>query len=123
MLRRPTRTTRTDTLFPDTTLFRSARSLDRLADPGDDDRVFLFLRGGRGGVLRHRGHRGDQQGRAGAGQQGGAERAELITRIHFVSPNIDSVLTNAVEHHNMIRTEEPRVGEEGVSTCRYRWSP
>src|SRR3546814_13261028 len=29
-------------------------------------------------------------------------RAELITRIHFVSPSIDSVLTNAVEHRNMI---------------------
>src|SRR3546814_6951158 len=103
MLRRPTRTTRTDTLFPDTTLFRSARSLDRLADPGDDDRVFLFLRGGRGGVLRHRGHRGDQQGRAGAGQQGGAERAELITRIHFVSPNIDRSEEHTSELQSLMR--------------------
>src|SRR3546814_10024212 len=34
MIRRPPRSTRTDTLFPYTTLFRSAR-LDRVSDRGD----------------------------------------------------------------------------------------
>src|SRR3546814_8518458 len=46
MIRRPTRTTRTDTLFPTTTLFRSAGPAQRIADhhrdrggnAGPDDR-------------------------------------------------------------------------------------
>src|SRR3546814_13359071 len=34
MIRRPPRSTRTDTLFPYTTLFRSADALSRYPDPG-----------------------------------------------------------------------------------------
>src|SRR6056297_3967216 len=34
MIRRPPRSTRTDTLFPYTTLFRSHRTTDFLVDPG-----------------------------------------------------------------------------------------
>src|SRR3546814_7579980 len=46
MIRRPPRSTRTDTLFPYTTLFRSAGRVVRgavLADPGDGD-MSTFLR-------------------------------------------------------------------------------
>src|SRR3546814_7516172 len=46
MIRRPPRSTRTDTLFPDTTLFRSEPARQRLAlgrqavgDDGDEDQV------------------------------------------------------------------------------------
>src|SRR3546814_17627147 len=38
MIRRPPRSTRTDTLFPYTTLFRSGRSGDRQGLSGDDER-------------------------------------------------------------------------------------
>src|SRR3546814_13121055 len=41
MLLRPPRSTRTDTLFPDTTLFRSLFSIDRW---GDRDRAALVVR-------------------------------------------------------------------------------
>src|SRR3546814_16262190 len=35
------------------------------------------------------------------------------------------VLTNLGEYQDSkhLRSEESRVGKEGVSTCRYRWSP
>src|SRR3546814_1753532 len=52
MLRRPPRSTRTDTLFPDTTLFRSEalrRRQDGRADRGDDQ-----ARDDRNGRPRHR---------------------------------------------------------------------
>src|SRR3546814_19062425 len=29
----------------------------------------------------------------------------------------------AADHHALVRSEERRVGKEGVSTCRSRWSP
>src|SRR3546814_3683446 len=42
MIRRPPRSTRTDTLFPYTTLFRSAGCLDRLADLYEAHRTELM---------------------------------------------------------------------------------
>src|SRR3546814_5809943 len=47
MIRRPTRSTRTDTLFPYTTLFRS-----QYRDIGMMQRIFQFARG-RPGIERH----------------------------------------------------------------------
>src|SRR3546814_19694285 len=44
MIRRPPRSTRTDTLFPYTTLFRSARRLVRAADPKEDPDGLADLR-------------------------------------------------------------------------------
>src|SRR3546814_12642655 len=44
MLRRPPRSTRTDTLFPDTTLFRSPGSLAKIASGGELSRFMLALR-------------------------------------------------------------------------------
>src|SRR3546814_8249810 len=60
MIRRPPRSTRTDTLFPYTTLFRSLEVFVRRDD------LDVHLRGlGLGGPVRHRGHRvglaGDEQ--------------------------------------------------------------
>src|SRR3546814_10321934 len=42
MIRRPPRTTRTDTLFPFTELFRSVRGLEQL-DPGNSDARYFQL--------------------------------------------------------------------------------
>src|SRR3546814_7460369 len=48
MIRRPPRATRTDTLFPYTTLFRSHIDLAELLDPSEDGVQFAFHRGGFG---------------------------------------------------------------------------
>src|SRR3546814_5443991 len=44
MIRRPPRSTRTDTLFPYTTLFRSAHLLHRLVERQAEDRLALDVR-------------------------------------------------------------------------------
>src|SRR3546814_20201602 len=99
MRRRPPRSTRTDTLLPYTTLFRSsfhhlitlptyhtaALSTDNLAKE-------YF---GRAGML---------------GYVLNVQRQEIRQGIA------------CVKHQNM-RSEERRVGKECVSTCRSRWSP
>src|SRR3546814_20844389 len=43
MIRRPPRSTRTDTLFPYTTLFRSARCVDHAFQAVDDEEVTLLV--------------------------------------------------------------------------------
>src|SRR3546814_8048279 len=61
MIRRPPRSTRTDTLFPYTTLFRSTRCFchfsspiaDRVGGPGRDAPDFLGLDGKRDAQIRH----------------------------------------------------------------------
>src|SRR3546814_16102909 len=132
MIRRPPRSTRTDTLFPYTTLFRSR---DRLAhgpghpDPrevlvaaqfGEDDRdlriadvraEFLLDVGrdlGRGESAGH--HVADQRYRDLAV---GADR------------NRDDEFGIAPDRHMhlVVRSEARRVGNEYVSTCRSEWWP
>src|SRR3546814_14710327 len=99
MIRRPPRSTRTDTLFPYTTLFRTGG----------------FLTGGAGG-----GTLGVQQNGAGTFtidstivDNGGATS--------FVKGGTGTVVLTGANSHT--RSEERRVGKEGVSTCRSRWSP
>src|SRR3546814_19945984 len=101
MIRRPPRSTRTDTLFPYTTLFRSHADGDQTsqgitrgfrfstsANVDDSDRaVDLDLGPQRGGP-------GLQVGKDAVGGRGIGERSEAR-----------------------------RVGKECVSTCRSRWSP
>src|SRR3546814_14820540 len=100
MIRRPPRSTRTDTLFPYTTLFRSARSGEvglGVADVGQrllerrrvDDLLALEVLGGEG---RDR------------------DRHVLKALRRPLRGDDD-------------RSEERRVGKECVSTCRSRWSP
>src|SRR3546814_17518385 len=100
MIRRPPRSTRTDTLFPNTTLFRSLRR----AGVDLEARVAELHDVAGAGLLE-----------ALAGQvpvhdvpAAGAE-AELDRR--------------RVDHPRVTRSEERRVGKECVSTCRSRWSP
>src|SRR3546814_17422019 len=66
MIRRPPRSTRTDTLFPYTTLFRSARR-ERAPAPHWDDRAHHPRLGGGGRARLPRHHRGDHDGVAGRG--------------------------------------------------------
>src|SRR3546814_17867095 len=136
MIRRPPRSTRTDTLFPYTTLFRSADAA-RLAN-------------GLHPALEH------APGRHGGRNVHGAFLTysyQYWTRIMFSSvrsrcvgtplgpspwqrrfqkrkPPRESLLAQAIPPpgrdrfaHDGRRSEERRVGKEGVSKCRSRWWP
>src|SRR3546814_11383343 len=117
MIRRPPRSTRTDTLFPYTTLFRSrAHGHDRgwwsRADRRHESapvqtpivtaeqQANLATRD-----ARERLERGLRRGRDAVVDPGQA--VAFAERLQAVRQ----------------RSEERRVGKECVSTCRYRWSP
>src|SRR3546814_16659653 len=104
MIRRPPRSTRTDTLFPYTTLFRSA--LAGLAGTGRLD----------GGVQRQ------QVGLLGDVLDQGDDVADLLRRRRQrLDPAVAALgLLGGLPRH---RSEERRVGKECVSTFRSRWSP
>src|SRR3546814_19056787 len=115
MIRRPPRSTRTDTLFPYTTLFRSPI-------PGTNN----YLVGGAPLVndLRpfHEGKDIAEFQRnelllfgANLEWDMGPITAKSITG--YVKP------TFRTRQDADFRSEERRVGKECVSTCRYRWSP
>src|SRR3546814_13970486 len=115
MIRRPPRSTRTDTLFPYTTLFRSLELVGELDLLGDGDAVL-----------------------------GDARRAERLVEddvaalrterhLHRVGENVDAAqhagarvgaeFNVLCSHDCPPRSEERRVGKGGVSTCRSWWSP
>src|SRR3546814_13867909 len=104
MIRRPPRSTRTDTLFPYTTLFRS-RAIEAIPALNKPD---LFACGG------------------------GVRNAFLMRRLAARLPKIHVRDTSALgvdpawveaSAFAWLRSEERRVGKECVSTCRSRWSP
>src|SRR3546814_5308913 len=64
MIRRPPRSTRTDTLFPYTTLFRSADLCARTFDGGDGQFDFRARRRARCRAREYRADRGQRQGRS-----------------------------------------------------------
>src|SRR3546814_11583349 len=98
MIRRPPRSTRTDTLFPYTTLFRS--------DHGHRD------------ALRQLPHRAVDDAAFTDDAVPGFGETELGILCGDDDVGAHRQL-NATAH----RSEERRVGKECVSTCRSRWSP
>src|SRR3546814_11549882 len=101
MIRRPPRSTRTDSLFPYTPLFRSHAS----------------------GIETTTGPLGQ-----GLGNSVGMALAERLLNARFGDALVDhytyviagdGCLMEGISH----RSEERRVGKECVSTCRSRWSP
>src|SRR3546814_14007277 len=101
MIRRPPRSTRTDTLFPYTTLFRSAcgagsRDGAAVDAPGEFDRRGVHIVAPRE-IL-----------------------AEQILAVIGLRRQAPEVAAGALDHE---RSEESRVGKECVSTCRSRGSP
>src|SRR3546814_20495356 len=112
MIRRPPRSTRTDTLFPYTTLFRSL--LESLIErAGIGPRALLREKGTPYADL------GLNNPDLTDAQLIDAmmEHPILINRPLVVSP-LGVKLCRPSE-----RSEERRVGKECVSTCRSRWSP
>src|SRR3546814_16558780 len=102
MIRRPPRSTRTDTLFPYTTLFRSADEAGqagrRRAD-GRRGRAFL------GAAAVGRSPRGNDR-----------LFREAAPQIQLGEIRLGGLVRRPA------RSEERRVGKEGASTCRSRWS-
>src|SRR3546814_20356736 len=126
MIRRPPRSTRTDTLFPDTTLFRSG------ALAGDAGTCIAF----RGLPPVERSHWvPGPHGRqcwlrfASPGLPGDTAWAQVFEPEGAANPpTLISLHGLCVESEHWgaavdARSEERRVGKEGVSTCRSRWSP
>src|SRR3546814_14245520 len=117
MIRRPPRSTRTDTLFPYTTLFRSDYGLVSSGSVGAIQRSLLQLEAD------------------GAEHFFGEPALDLndFMRIDLGGRGIVNVLAADVLYQKprlyatfllwLLRSEERRVGKECGSTCRSRWSP
>src|SRR3546814_16864866 len=107
MIRRPPRSTRTDTLFPYTTLFRSLGAFERTGAgiARIEDAVDILAEAGDVAVAAD-----DRQRRAGGDDARSFDKAVRGA----AAQRIGGILR---------RSEERRVGEECVSTCRSRWSP
>src|SRR3546814_20500310 len=109
MIRRPPRSTRTDTLFPYTTLFRSADFGTAIATDGETRR----------GVV----------GLAGENMDNAADRIRTPQRRARAAHDFDALdllgrqMREVEQPRAGGRSEERRVGKECVSTCRSRWSP
>src|SRR3546814_14959088 len=123
MHRRPPRSTRTDTLFPYTTLFRSS---DREVLPSAERAVVLvrdgFNRGGTAFTFLEVAQA--QQ----AVIDARTRRLELFRRYHLDGvrhdqPQFVDVDRLLIEIPRAARPEERRVGQECASTFRSRWSP
>src|SRR3546814_18320507 len=111
MMRRPPRSTRTDTLFPYTTLFRSTRLWRHLvASLSDDQRAriaALF-------------DDGDTSTFAALDALRTVPSKRMPTELFRHLDRLDAV--RAFTLRPAPRSEERRVGKEGVSTCRSRVS-
>src|SRR3546814_14294710 len=124
MIRRPPRSTRTDTLFPYTTLFRSLagkREVGVVASGGLAQRF--------PGLHRDLSVRLRRQGQDRLDCVNVRQDARLALRDALIedgsveaSEKLDG-LSHAPVDAFASRSEERRVGKECVSTCRSRWSP
>src|SRR3546814_13490167 len=123
MIRRPPRSTRTDTLLPYTTLFRS-RSHRQQRRHRQDARLAAP-------PLARRGPRAHLPGpplMPAPARQRSAWR-ETVAGVAFGGYALIGRLATPLVHRYLRRrlaqgrSEERRVGKECVSTCRYRWSP
>src|SRR3546814_18904946 len=109
MIRRPPRSTRTDTLFPYTTLFRSRGA----GQPTDDEPV------------------GKCTDYARTGQHDGRDDRHLLRQLSRPSDSGHAGyrrhvrrrawLSTALVLERASRSDSRRVGNECVSTCRSRW--
>src|SRR3546814_11808654 len=110
MIRRPPRSTRTDTLFPYTTLFRSIAVHDHRAfRPQFADLAHgQFARA----CFIHNLEIG-----------GGDGGAAAFGAVEIILARMGGDGRHRLGHPPAARSEERRVGTECVSTCRSRWSP
>src|SRR3546814_17121706 len=119
MLRRPPRSTRTDTLFPYTTLFRSNGDVRRRtsSDGRRDPRPLATER--KSGRVRRRPYRSGTAPRRGHRR---LDRPAYPRVLESTRTRRDAVLVDG-EAEAAQRSDERRVGKEGVSRCRYGGRP
>src|SRR3546814_13145805 len=130
MIRRPPRSTRTDTIFPYTTLFRSLEAMipDRYYGhrQGTTDSEVLFY------LLFGNGLEDDPVAALSATLaevQAAMAEEGVEEPLRFTAALSDGRSIYAVRHASdqappsLYRSEERRVGKECVSTCTSRWSP
>src|SRR3546814_12019823 len=118
MIRRPPRSTRTDTLFPYTTLFRS-HSIAAIGDEAVRDR-----RGDLDRSLRRR-SRLEHVGKLDLPLQFGRFGVDDLDRVRAGELTLGDARAgddDRVAGLGDCRTEARRVGKECVWTCRSRWS-
>src|SRR3546814_19667210 len=108
MIRRAPGSTRTDTLFPYTTLFRSLDRLDQLFFL--DQHRLGHVAGGELDLVE-----GLQIGRVRDGNEGFLAALEQWQCMNLAQHLVADFAGD--------RSEERRVGKACVSTCRSRWSP
>src|SRR3546814_14711442 len=123
MIRRPQRSTRTDTLLPYTTLFRSADDTNMGSTAGailSDDASAKTWFGELEAATEARPTTtalAQPDAAAGIGTATGNVQ-EKLNNLNGRTPDFWSDVLS-----NPDRSEERRVGKECVSTCRSRWSP
>src|SRR3546814_12370903 len=123
MIRRQPRSTRTDTLFPYTTLVRShyphpaERQPDRLTQPRAVEIGPQRIDEQQFGISRLP----QQEVRQPALARGADEQIER-RQAGGIEFGLDRRFVDRVRA-DIARSEERRVGKECVSTCRYGWSP
>src|SRR3546814_16996162 len=130
MIRRPPRSTRTDTLFPYTTLFRSLTKTSRLAPIPDVDSGAIIpepppltLALPATILLGHPNVVAAEREAAARWAEIGVARADRLPRIDLVgllTGNWIRMMGSTTSFDT--RSEERRVGTECVSTGRSRWS-
>src|SRR3546814_19259159 len=127
MIRPPPRSTRTDTPFPDTTLFRSLEIAAQRGFVGEAQRDQADGGGGRdvrGAIVdEHRFARCDAEA-------ADRERVDRGIGLHQFLVARDDHVTEAIEQMRLTRaarrperSEERGEGKEGGRPCRSRWSP
>src|SRR3546814_15946351 len=125
MIRRPPRSTRTDTLFPYTTLFRSRRYARARAKAGIGQALILQF-------LKRRIVDGQPLGLENdVSVPSQAQPAQIFQNGRDIfGPAACAIYVfyakaalPACPARQILRSEERRVGKECVSTCRSRWSP
>src|SRR3546814_14576463 len=110
MIRRPPRSTRTDTLFPYTTLFRSD------ADGCIGEGVRAVLRLAANGKVDDRGGAG-----AASADRECLSAARKVGHLRDLLGQQRFIIERGYRDRGGLRSEERRVGKECVGTCRSRW--
>src|SRR3546814_19661392 len=133
MIRRPPRSTRTDTLFPYTTLFRSAERLQpvpagyrRRAWREESDQLHqLHQRAPRAGIYHvHPRPRPLHPACEGRGMNSPTSRSlKHLRDLGYAAAVVERRVPAKPITIDLFRAEERRVGKECVRTCNTRWSP
>src|SRR3546814_20809817 len=113
MIRRAPRSTRTDTLFPYTTLFRSDLQQDLDGTHALAQQVVM---------LRHSRRFGEGSGIGQLARRVNRQQPEKARQL-LVEGEFTDLFSLALKGEHDGRSEERRVGKECVSTCRSWWSP